>query len=108
MENTIIEFNDDNFVDEVEKSETPVLVDFWAVWCMPCVKITPIFHELAEMYGARVKFGKVNVDECPSTARKYGIRSIPTLLLFKNGQVFSQIIGLQPKRNIAKKLDEAF
>ena len=106
MAENVVVLTDDIFEEKVLKSKMPVLVDFWAAWCMPCSKLTPIIEELSEEYKGKVKFGKVNVDECPSMSQKYGIRSIPTLLIFKNGKVISQIIGVHPKRNIQKKLKE--
>lgn len=103
----MFEFTDANFEQEVVKSDVPVLVDFWASWCMPCQKIAPILEELSGEFDGKMKFGKMNVENSQSTPRQYGIRSIPTLLIFKNGQVFSQIVGMQPKRNLDEKIREA-
>ena len=90
----------DNFEQEVLNSDIPVLVDFWAVWCGPCQMVGPIVAELAEEYAGKVKVGKVNVDEQPELAMKYGIMSIPTMILFKGGEVDNQIVGALPKESI--------
>jgi len=90
------EFTDANFEDEVLKADTPVLVDFWAVWCAPCRVIAPVVDEIADSYGGKLKVGKVNVDDNSKTPNKYGIRSIPTLILFSEGKVVEQIIGANP------------
>jgi thioredoxin 1 len=89
----VIELSDDNFEEEVLKESRPVLVDFWAVWCAPCRIIAPVIEEIAETYGAKIKVGKVNVDENSKIPNQYGIRSIPTVMLFKDGQVAEQVIG---------------
>ena len=96
---------DDNFSAEVLNSGLPVLVDFWATWCGPCRMITPIVQELSGEYEGRAKVGKLDVDEAQRTAAEFGIRSIPTLLIFKGGKVADQIIGAVPKRQIAEKLE---
>jgi thioredoxin 1 len=95
---------DDNFDAEVLKSDIPVLVDFWAEWCMPCKMVEPIVDQIAQEYAGKLKIGKVDVDSNPQISMKYGIRSIPTLLIFKNGQPVDQIIGAVPKKNILQKL----
>ncbi|MBE2255332.1 MAG: thioredoxin [Ignavibacteria bacterium] len=100
-----LEFTDANFATEVEQSNIPVLVDFWAVWCGPCKMIAPIIEELAGEYDGKVKIGKVDVDSNPETAMKFGIRSIPTLLIFKDGKIADTIVGAVPKPQIAAKLD---
>lgn len=100
-----IEFTDSNFESEVEQSNTPVLVDFWAEWCGPCRMIAPAVEELAGEYEGKAKIGKVNVDNNPNVSVKYGIRSIPALLIFQNGEVVDQIIGAVPKSQIKKQLD---
>ncbi len=100
-----IEFTDANFAEEVEKSDNPVLVDFWAEWCGPCRMVGPVVEELAGEYEGKAKIGKVNVDLNPDISVKYGIRSIPALLIFKDGEVVDQIIGAVPKNQIKNKLD---
>lgn len=107
MGENVLEITDQNFESDVLKSDTPVVIDFWAEWCGPCKTIAPIIDELADEYLGKVKFGKVNVDFNQQTAMKYGIRSIPSLLIFKNGSVVNQIIGSVPKDNIVKLLEEA-
>jgi thioredoxin 1 len=98
---------DASFEDDVIKSETPVLVDFWADWCAPCKMIAPIVEELADEYDGTVTFAKVDVDSNPKTATGYGIRGIPTLLIFSAGQPVGQIVGAVPKSVLKKRLDEA-
>ncbi|MDD5363554.1 MAG: thioredoxin [Ignavibacteria bacterium] len=100
-----LEITDANFAEEVEKSNIPVLLDFWAVWCGPCKMIAPIVEELAGEFQGKVKIGKVDVDSSPVVAGKFGIRSIPTLLIFKGGQVVDQIVGAVPKGHIVDKLN---
>jgi len=102
----MLEFTDQNFEKEVLRSKVPVLVDFWAVWCMPCQKIAPLVEELSNEYDGKIKFGKINVENDQKVAQQYGIRSIPTLLIFKNGKIASQLIGVQPKRNLVEKIKE--
>src|SRR5882762_6586211 len=101
----IVNLTDSNFDQEVLKSPTPVLVDFWAEWCGPCKMVAPILDELASEYDGKVKIGKVNIDDFQGLATEYGIRAIPTLLLFKDGQVADQIVGLRSKRDFKSKLD---
>ena len=96
--------NDDNFDKEVLQSNVPVLVDFWAEWCVPCKMVEPVVDKISEEYTGKLKLGKVDVDSNPHVSMKYGIRSIPTLLIFKGGQAVDQIIGAVPKKHILQKL----
>jgi thioredoxin 1 len=102
-----ITITDDNFEVEVAKSDKPVLIDFWATWCGPCRMIAPIVEELAVEYDGKVKIGKVDVDENQQIAIKFGVRSIPTLLIFKEGKLKDTIIGAVPKVQIINKLNAA-
>ena len=102
-----IVLTDDNFSSEVMESGKPVLVDFWATWCGPCRMIAPIVEELSGEYEGKAMIAKVDVDTAQKTAQEFGIRSIPTLLLFKGGKVVEQIIGAVPKQQIVDKLDAA-
>ena len=99
-------FTDQNFQDEVIKSNTPTLVDFWAPWCAPCRIVSPIIEELAKEYEGKLKVGKVNVDENPNSASQFGIMSIPSILIFKNGQPVKTMIGAQSKENVKKGIEE--
>jgi thioredoxin 1 len=101
----ITEIEDSNFDDEVMKSDKPVVVDFWAPWCGPCKAIGPILDELAGAYGEKVKFTKCNVDDNPVTPGKFGIKAIPTLIFFKNGEVSDQITGMVAKSKLEEALD---
>lgn len=100
-----VTITDDNFKQEVIESDKPVLIDFWAVWCGPCKIIDPIVEELTNEYEGKIKFGKLDVDNNQQTAIKYGVRSIPTLLIFKDGKIKDTIIGAVPKKHIVQKLD---
>lgn len=100
-----ITITDNNFETEVLKSENPVLIDFWAAWCGPCRIIAPIVEELASEYSGKAKIGKLDVDDNQQTAIKYGVRSIPTLLIFKDGELKETIIGAVPKGQIVQKLN---
>ncbi len=101
-----LEFTNENFQQEVIESDIPVLVDFWAVWCGPCKMLTPTIEQLSSEYEGKVKIGKVNVDENQELAAQYGIMSIPTIMIFKNGQVVEQFIGVQPKTVYAEALNK--
>jgi thioredoxin 1 len=103
----IVTLNSGNFSEQVLKSTTPVLVDFWAEWCGPCKMIAPVLDELAGEYDGRIRIGKVNIDEDQALASQFGIRAIPTLLIFKNGQVAEQIVGMKSKRDLKASLDKA-
>lgn len=104
----ITELNEENFQQEVLDSAAPVLVDFWAPWCGPCQRIAPVVEQLAAENAGRLKVGKVNVDESPQLAADYGVNSIPTLMVFKNGEVIRSLIGLQPKARLQEAINAAF
>ncbi len=99
--------SDNEWDAEVLSSDTPVLVDFWAPWCGPCKMVAPVVDELAEEYDGKVKFVKLNTDDNIETASKYGIRSIPTLMVFKGGEAVEQVVGFRPKSELKKSLDKA-
>jgi thioredoxin 1 len=109
MENdtSLLHVTDKNFSAEVLQSGIPVLVDFWATWCGPCRAISPIVEELAKEFSGRVKITKLNVDENPATPGQYGVRGIPTLLLFKEGKVLDQIVGSVPKARLKALIEKA-
>jgi thioredoxin 1 len=96
----ISHLNDTNFADTVEKNPGPILVDFWAEWCMPCRALAPVIDELANEFNGKVRFAKLNVDESREIPAKFGIRGIPTLILFHNGKKVSELVGNQPKEKI--------
>ena len=98
---------DQNFDEEVLKSQLPVLVDFWAEWCQPCKIVSPIVEELSKEYAGKIKVGKMDVDDNPQTAGNYGVMSIPTLMIFKNGQPVKTTIGAQGKDALKRMVDEA-
>jgi thioredoxin 1 len=101
-----VEVTDANFQDEVLKSDLPVLVDFWATWCGPCKMIAPIVEEIAGEFAGKLKVGKVDVDSNQQIAMQFGIRSIPTLLVFKGGKVVDQLIGALPKKTLIEKISK--
>src|SRR5206468_12707674 len=101
----IVNLTQENFAAEVLQSSTPVLVDFWAEWCGPCKMIAPILDELAEEYDGRIRIGKVNIDDYQGLAAEYRVSAIPTLLLFRQGQVAEQIVGLKSKRDLKASFD---
>jgi len=106
-EESVAKFTDANFEAEVIKSETPVLVDFWAPWCGPCRAVGPVVEDLAEAYKGRVKVGKINIDDNPKTATAYGVMSIPTLILFNKGGVMDKLVGLSPKERLEGLIKKA-
>ena len=101
-----VTFTDSSFDTEVLQSKTPVMVDFWAEWCGPCKMLGPTIDQLADEYQGKVKIGKLNVDDHSATASRYNIRGIPAMLIFQGGQVKEQLVGAQPKDNIAKALNK--
>ena len=107
MAEGINELDKDTFQKNVIDAQKPVLVDFWAPWCGPCRAVGPIVEELAKEYSGKVEFGKVNVDDVPTIASSYGVMSIPTLIMFKDGKPVEQVIGYKPKNELKKLLDNA-
>ena len=103
----IVTLTADTFAKEVLESKSPVLVDFWAEWCGPCKMIAPVLDELATEYAGKIKIGKVDIDQHQALAAQYGVRSIPTLLVFKNGQVTEQMVGARSKRDIKASFDKS-
>lgn len=101
-----MEITDQNFDEEVLQAKTPVLVDLWAPWCGPCLMAAPIIEQVAEKYEGQLKVVKLNVDDNPEVANRYRVRSIPTLLLFKGGEVVDQAIGVQPEPQLSRMIDE--
>jgi thioredoxin 1 len=106
-ETDIQHVTDKNFTTEVLSANVPVLVDFWATWCGPCRSISPIVEELAKEFSGRIKVTKLNVDENPATPSQYGVRGIPTLILFKEGKIFEQIVGAVPKTRLVAMVEKA-
>jgi thioredoxin 1 len=103
----LLQITDSNFEEEVLKSDIPVLIDFWAEWCGPCYMISPIVEELAEIYNGKLKAAKLDVDAYGSIAQRYKILAIPTVMIFKNGQVAAQIVGAVPKKELVKQVEKA-
>lgn len=106
MAENIIEVTDSNFDSMIIQSDVPALVDFWAAWCAPCKAIAPIVEEVAGQYDGKVRVAKMNVDDNPSTPGKYGVRGIPTLILFKDGKVVDQLVGAVPKNQITDLIEK--
>jgi thioredoxin 1 len=106
-ESSLVHVNDKNFAVEVLQSDLPVLVDFWATWCGPCKSVSPIVDDLSKEYSGRVKVAKLNVDENPATPSQYGVRGIPTLILFKGGKILEQIVGAVPKTRLTAMIEKA-
>ncbi len=102
-----VSVNDNNFDQIVLKANKPVLVDLWATWCKPCLMVAPVIDELAEEYNGKINFVKVDVDQNPKTPAKYNVMSIPTLLIFKNGEPVSHMVGVRSKRELKRSLDAA-
>jgi thioredoxin 1 len=107
MAGNLTEFNDQNFQNEVLNSDVPVLVDFWAPWCGPCRMLGPVIEQLATENPGAFKIGKLNVDDSPNAAQSYGVSSIPTVMIFKDGQVVERFVGMQPKPKLQQALEAA-
>jgi len=104
---SVTELNETNFQTEVLQSDQPVLVDFWAPWCGPCRMIAPIVEELANEHSGALKVAKINIDDSPNLAASYGVHSIPTLMLFKGGEVVDRFVGVQPKSRLQNAIEQA-
>ncbi len=105
MAEGLLEFTDGNFESDVIGSEVPTLVDFWAEWCAPCKMIAPTVEAIAQEYDGKLRVGKLNIDDNPSTPTKFGIRGIPTLIIFKEGKVAEQIVGVRSKKDLKAAVD---
>jgi thioredoxin 1 len=103
----VLVFGDTNFEAEVLKSNVPVLVDFWASWCAPCKAVSPLLDAIAEEYDGKIRVGKVNVDDNPATPSKYGVRGIPTIILFKDGKEMDRVVGAVPKAQLEDLIKKA-
>ncbi len=106
MAANVAEFTDGSFQADVIDSQTPVLVDFWAPWCGPCRMLAPTIEQLATDFAGKVRIGKVNTDNCPQTASEYGISSIPTVILFKGGQIVEKFVGVAPKEKMSTAINK--
>ncbi len=102
----VIDINDESFEQEVVNSQIPVVVDFWATWCGPCRKLGPVIEEIAQSYEGKVKFVKVNTEDCFATAKKYSISGLPSLLVFKDGEAVERMAGLMPKSTIISNIEK--
>lgn len=102
------EIKQENFDSFIAQSDKPVLVDFWATWCGPCRMLTPVIEQVSQENGDKLAVGKVNVDDCPDLAMKFGVMSIPTLILFKDGQIVDKRVGYQPKNQLDEMIKQAF
>lgn len=102
----IVDVTDQSFAEEVEKGDSPVLVDFWAPWCGPCKMIAPVLEEIDSEIGDKLKIAKLNVDENPDTSGRFGVMSIPTLMVFKDGEVVEKLVGFQPKEQLMDALNK--
>jgi len=105
--NNVLELTDDNFQNEVLEADTPVLVDFWAEWCMPCRMLAPTIDKLADQFAGKVKVGKLDTDSNRDVSVKYGISAIPTIILFKNGEVLKKFVGVTPEQEFVNELNSA-
>ena len=106
MSGNLVEFTDQNFDAEALKADKPVLVDFWAPWCGPCRMVGPIIEELATSYAGKMKVGKLNTDENPAIATRYGVMSIPTILLFQAGEIVDRVVGAVPRKEFERMINE--
>ena len=107
MSETMLQLTDSSFAKTVEQDSTPILVDFWAEWCMPCRALAPVLEELSKEYAGKIRFAKLNVDESQDIPAKFGIRGIPTLILFQNGKKVNELVGNQPKDRIRTMLEQS-